>query len=68
MGGNLTFYILSAVILIFSILAVSSRKLLRAAIYLLFVLVGVAVFYLMVDYLFLAAVQVGCIALWIEII
>lgn len=58
MGGNLTFYILSAVILIFSILAVSSRKLLRAAIYLLFVLVGVAVFYLMVDYLFLAAVQV----------
>ena len=57
-GGEFTFYSLSAVILIFSVMAVSSRKLLRAAIYLLFVLVSVAVFYLILDYLFLAAVQV----------
>ena len=55
---NFTFYLLSAVLLVFSILAVTARKLLRAAIYLLFVLVGVAVFYLSLDYLFLAAVQV----------
>ena len=55
---NLTFYLFSAALVIFSLLAVTSRKLLRAAIYLLFVLVGVAVFYLMLDYLFLAAVQV----------
>lgn len=57
-AGAFTFYLLSAVILVFSVMAVSSRKLLRAAIYLLFVLVSVAVFYLMLDYLFLAAVQV----------
>ena len=57
-AGVFAFYLLSAIILIFSVMAVSSRKLLRAAIYLLVVLVGVAVFYLILDYLFLAAVQV----------
>lgn len=57
-SASLVFYVLSAIILVFSVMAVTSRKLLRAAIYLLFVLVGAAVFYLMLDYLFLAAVQV----------
>ncbi|NNF21840.1 MAG: NADH-quinone oxidoreductase subunit J [Saprospiraceae bacterium] len=57
-SGSITFYILSAVILVFSLLSVTSRRLLRAAIYLLFVLIGTAIFYLLLDYLFLAAVQV----------
>jgi len=39
-------------------MSVTSRRLLRSAIYLLFVLVGIAVFYLVLDYMFLAAVQV----------
>ena len=48
----------SALVLIFAIMSVTSRKLLRAAIYLLFVLIGVAIFYLVLDYMFLAAVQI----------
>ena len=52
------FHLAGAVVLIFSLLAVSSRRLLRAAVYLLFSLVGVAIFYLTMDFMFLAAVQV----------
>ena len=48
----------SALVLIFAIMSVTSRKLLRAAIFLLFVLIGVAIFFLVLDYMFLAAVQV----------
>ena len=44
--------------LIFSIISVTSSKLLRAALFLLFVLIGVAIFFLVLDYMFLAAVQV----------
>ena len=36
------FYLLSATILVFSVLTVTSRKILRAAVYLLFVLIGTA--------------------------
>lgn len=57
-ASAIAFYIGSALVLVFSIMAVTSRRLLRAAIYLLFVLVGVAVFYLIIDFMFLAAVQV----------
>ena len=39
-------------------MTVTSRKLLRAAVYLFFVLAATAGFYFMVDYLFLAAVQI----------
>jgi len=52
------FYFGSALVIIFAILSVTSGRLLRSAIYLLFVLVGIAVFYLVLDYMFLAAVQV----------
>lgn len=55
---QITFYLGAALMLIFALLSVTSRKLLRSAIYLLAVLVGVAIFYLLVDYMFLAAVQV----------
>jgi NADH-quinone oxidoreductase subunit J len=44
-------------IAVFSILTVTSRKILRAAVYLLFVLVSTAGLYFMLNYQFLAAVQ-----------
>ncbi len=51
------FYILAATIIIFSILTVTSRRILRAAIYLLFVLVATAGIYFMLNYQFMAAIQ-----------
>lgn len=51
------FYIIAAIILVFSVLTVTSRKILRAAVYLLFVLLATAGFYFLVDYNFLGAVQ-----------
>jgi NADH-quinone oxidoreductase subunit J len=51
------FYSLSAVIIIFSLMAVLSRRILRTAVYLLFALAGTAAIYFMVNYYFLAAVQ-----------
>ena len=46
----------------FAIKAVSSRKMLRSVIYLLFVLIGISGIYFMVDYSFLAAVQLAVYA------
>jgi NADH-quinone oxidoreductase subunit J len=51
------FYIISFVILVFSVLTVTTNKILRAAVYLLFTLVATSAFYFMVEYNFLAAVQ-----------
>ncbi len=48
--------------IIFAIKAVSSRKMLRAVIYLLFVLIGIAGIYFMVDYSFMAAIQLAVYA------
>jgi NADH-quinone oxidoreductase subunit J len=63
MGINvLMFYIFSAVILVFSILAVTSRRILRAAVFLLFVLVATSGYYFMLQYQFLAAVQLSLYA------
>jgi len=53
----LMFYLLSGIILTFSVLTITSRKMLRAAVYLLFVLVASAGFYFLLNYQFLAAVQ-----------
>jgi len=51
------FYLFSAIIVVFSVLTVTSRKILRAATYLLFVLVATAGIYFMLNYQFLAALQ-----------
>ena len=51
------FYILAAIILIFSVLSVTSRKILRAATYLLFVLIATGGLYFLLQVNFLAAVQ-----------
>jgi NADH-quinone oxidoreductase subunit J len=56
------FYLLSATILFFSVMTVTSRKILRAAVYLLFVLIGTAGLYFLLNYEFLAAVQLAIYA------
>src|ERR1035437_8140532 len=55
--NQIMFILFSAMIVIFSILTVTSRKILRAAVYLLFVLVSTSGLYFMLNYQFLAAVQ-----------
>ncbi len=54
---RIIFYILAAVIILFAVASVTSRKILRAVIYLLFVLIGIAGLYFLIDYNFLAAIQ-----------
>lgn len=56
-GPKIIFFILAAAIVVFSILSISSRRILRAAIYLLFVMVAVAGLFYMMNFQFLAAVQ-----------
>lgn len=55
--NQLMFTIFSAVIIIFSILTVTSRRILRAATYLLFVLVATGGMYFLLRFNFLAAIQ-----------
>ncbi|MBT8252692.1 MAG: NADH-quinone oxidoreductase subunit J [Flavobacteriaceae bacterium] len=54
---RIIFYILAAMMIIFAIAAVGSRKMLRSVIYLLFVLVGISGLFFLIDYNFLAAIQ-----------
>ena len=51
------FYIVAIMMIIFAIGAVNSRKMMRSVVYLLFVLMGVAGIFFLIDYNFLAAVQ-----------
>lgn len=55
--NQIMFILLAVVIVIFGILTVTSRKILRSAVYLLFVLVATAGIYFQLNYNFLAAVQ-----------
>ena len=57
MVNEVMFYLLGAMILTFSVLTVTTRRILRAAVYLLFVLISTAGLYFMMSYNFLAAVQ-----------
>lgn len=54
---KIIFYIIAFIIIAFAIASVSSRKMLRSVIYLLFVLCGIAGIYFLIDYNFLAAIQ-----------
>lgn len=54
---QIIFYILAFIMVAFSIAAVSSRKMLRSVVYLLFVLIGISGIYFLIDYNFLAAIQ-----------
>ena len=57
-ASTVIFYILAAIILGGGILSVTSRKIFRAAVYLLFSLIGIAGLYFYLNYEFIAAVQV----------
>ncbi len=59
---EISFIILSAIIMIFSVLTVTSRKILRAATYLLFVLISTAGMYYWLQYEFMAGVQLALYA------
>src|SRR5476651_2064221 len=56
--STIVFYILAATILGGGILAVTSRKIFRSAVYLLFSLIGIAGLYFYLNYEFIAAVQI----------
>lgn len=60
--SQVVFYLLMAIITIFSVMAVTSRRILRAATYLLFVLFATAGIYFLLDYHFLGAVQLAVYA------
>jgi NADH-quinone oxidoreductase subunit J len=57
-GSTIIFYLLAALTLACGILSVSTRQIFRAAIYLLFSLIGIAGIYFWLDYQFIAAVQI----------
>lgn len=56
------YVIVALAIIVFSVLAVTTRKILRAATYLLFTLFAAAAVYFMLDYEFLGAVQIAVYA------
>lgn len=61
--GNIILYFVTAIaIVLFSVMAVTSRKILRSATYLLFVLIATAVMYFQLGYQFLGAVQIAVYA------
>ena len=57
-GSSIIFYLLAAMTIGCGVMAVSTRQIFRAAISLLFSLVGVAGIYFWMDYQFIAAVQI----------
>lgn len=61
-GSIILYFIVAIAIVVFSAMAVTSRKILRAATYLLFVLICTAVFYFQLGYQFLGAVQIAVYA------
>jgi NADH-quinone oxidoreductase subunit J len=57
-GSTIIFYLLAVITLVSAVLAVSTRMIFRAAIYLLFALIGIAGIYFWLQYEFIAAVQI----------
>ena len=57
-GSTIIFYLLAALTLGSGVLSVSTRQIFRAAIYLLFTLIGIAGIYFWLNYQFIAAVQI----------
>jgi len=57
-GSTIIFYLLAALTLVSGLLSVSTRQIFRAAIYLLFSLIGIAGIYFWLQYEFIAAVQI----------
>ncbi len=59
---RIIFYIIAIIIIAFSFMAVNSNNLLRSAVYLFFVMLSIAGFYFLINYDFLAAVQLSVYA------
>jgi NADH-quinone oxidoreductase subunit J len=57
-GSTIIFYLLATLTLGCAVLSVSTRQIFRAAIYLLFTLIGIAGIYFWLNYQFIAAVQI----------
>lgn len=61
-GSTIFYWIIVLALVVFSILTVTTRKILRAATYLLFVLFSTAALYFKLDYEFLGTVQIAVYA------
>ena len=61
-GNIVVYFIIAIAIIVFSVLTVTSRKILRSATYLLFVLFATAGIYFQLGYEFLGAVQIAVYA------
>jgi NADH-quinone oxidoreductase subunit J len=57
-GSEIIFYLLAVITLVSAVLAVTTRMIFRAAIYLLFTLIGISGIYFWLQYEFIAAVQI----------
>lgn len=57
-ASSVIFYLLATIIIACGLLAVTSRKIFRSAVFLLFSLISIAGFYFLLDYEFVAAVQI----------
>lgn len=57
-GSTIIFYLLAAFTLVNALMAVATRQIFRAAIFLLFSLIGIAGLYFWMQYEFIAAVQI----------
>lgn len=61
-GNIIVYFVVAIAIVVFSFKAVTTRRILRAATYLLFVLISIAVIYFQLGYQFLGAVQIAVYA------
>lgn len=61
-GNIIVYFAVALILLVFSIKAVTTKKILRSATYLLFVLLATSVFYFQLGYQFLGAVQIAVYA------
>lgn len=62
LGSSIVYFIIALAIVVFSVLTVTTRKILRAATYLLFTLFATAALYFKLDYEFLGTVQIAVYA------
>lgn len=56
------YFVVALIVVIFSVMTVLTKKILRSATYLLFVLIGTSIFYFQLGYQFLGAVQIAVYA------
>lgn len=61
-GSTIVYWVIAVAIVLFSVLTVTTRKILRAATYLLFTLFATAALYFKLDYEFLGTVQIAVYA------